>query len=121
MDVLLFTRSEPARACPRQKGQSLGNGKLGKTGNAADIELARDTLPVSFNRPDAYPQANGNLLVAQTFGNPDQHLALTGAELLVAPSIPSAMHKLVEGHLSDLRAKEAPTRCHRFDSFDQLR
>jgi len=42
-----------------------------------DVELAHNALAMSFHRAHADTEVVGNLLIAQAFGDLDEHFALT--------------------------------------------
>ena len=80
----------------------MGDGESCQTRDGVDIELAHEALAMRFDGSSGDVEAGGNFLVAQTFGDIGQDLALSIREFGRVRLLPFAPDQLAQGHASDV-------------------
>src|SRR5438552_16267038 len=59
-----------------QNSQTLGDGELGQTRDAVDIQLAYDALAMGFHGANADAESARNFFIAEAFGDVNQNFTL---------------------------------------------
>ena len=60
-----------------------------------DVQLAHDAFAMGFHRAHSDAEASGDFLVAQTFGDLDQHFAFASGQVRLITLVGDAAYKLI--------------------------
>src|SRR5258708_24905146 len=106
------------RQLPLKANKAFGDREFGQPGDAVDVQFTHDPFSVGLDRAHTHTEAAGNFLVAQTFGDRNQHLPFTRADLSRMRPLARTTDIMVEGQARHILAEMSASGTNVFNGLE---